>query len=175
LTDLKFPAALSNLALVSTSAGNVLGKIYGGGTFSVSATPGNYDFTVVAIPATAQQYGLYGLEVVAAPPTVTLSASPTSVPQGALTTLSWTVTNATSCTASGGAFTGSQSVTSGSAAVAVAATTTYTLTCTGAGGSASGTAMVTATPVIKSSSGGGALAWSSLVGLALLVLIRRPR
>ena len=82
LTDLGFPAQFSTLALVGSSAGSVLGKIYGGGTFPITAAPGDYQFTVVAIPAAQQQYGLYGIEIVNAPPTVKLSASPTSVPAG---------------------------------------------------------------------------------------------
>ena len=69
-------------------------------------------------------------------PTVDLTASRTSVTPGAdsaTTTLTWTSTNATSCTASGGTFTGAKG-TSGAETITPSATTTYTLTCTGAGG-----------------------------------------
>jgi Protein of unknown function (DUF3443) len=71
-------------------------------------------------------------------PTVSLSFAPVSVPAGQASTLTWSSTNATSCTASG-AWAGNQAV-SGSLAVtqAIAGTYTYTLSCTGAGGSASG-------------------------------------
>jgi hypothetical protein len=173
LNDLKFPAQFQSLALVGTSAGTVLGKVYGAGTFQIAATPGNYQFTVVAIPAVNQQYGLYGIQIVDSAPTVTLTASVTSVAAGGLTTLSWTTTNATACIASGGAFTGSQA-TAGSTAVIVSATTTYTLTCTGPGGSAAGTAAVTATaaPATSGHGGGGMMGTWFLGFLAVLACVR---
>src|SRR6266404_2414789 len=43
----------------------------------------------------------YGPVVITPPPTVTLSASPTSVTAGTASTLTWASTNASSCTASG--------------------------------------------------------------------------
>lgn len=172
LTDLNFPAMLQTLAMVGTSNGKVLGNIYGGGTFTIAATPGDYQFTIAAIPAAAQQYGLYGIQIVNSVPTVKLTASPTSVTAGGLTTLSWTTTNATACTASGGAFTGNPATGSGSVSVAVSATTTYTLTCTGPGGSASGTASVTATSAPATSGGGGRMGWDFIAVLALLAVAR---
>ena len=177
LTDLKFPAAFSTLALVGSSAGSVLGKVFGGGTFPIAASPGNYQFTVVAIPAAQQQYGLYGIGIVNSPPTVTLSASPASVTAGGVATLSWTTTSATSCTGSGGSFTGSQSTGSGTLSVSVTTTTTYTLTCSGPGGSVSAKATVNATAAVTSSGGGGggSLDAIALAALALLALARRLR
>ena len=81
-------------------------------------------------------------------PTVTLSADPTSITLGQSTTLSWTSTNATSCTASGG-WTGAEPV-SGSQSVTPSETgsASYTLVCSGAGGStsASTTVLVSAAP-----------------------------
>ena len=76
---------------------------------------------------------------------------------GRAVNLTWTSTNATSCTASastslGGAFTGSVA-TSGSATVAPTGpgTVTYTLTCTGTGGSSSATtSSITVSPSILS-------------------------
>jgi hypothetical protein len=172
LTDLMFPAQFGTLALVGSSDGAVLGKVYGGGTFTIAATPGNYQFTVVAFPAAQQQYGLYGIQIVNSPPTVTLSATPTTVVANGLTTLSWKTTNATACTASGGTFTGSQQTGTGSTSVSVAATTTYTLTCTGPGGSAAQTATVTATPAPASSGGGGEIGLGMAGLLGLFVLAR---
>jgi hypothetical protein len=171
LNDLMFPAQFENLALVASSNGAVLGKIYGGGTFPITATPGSYQFTVIGIPAGMQQYGLYGIEIVNAPPTVTLTASPTTVAAGGLTTLSWTTTNAQSCVASGGNFTGSDLAATGTTAVVVAATTTYTLTCTGVGGSAPGTATVTATAGPARSGGGGEIGPGAVALLGLLALV----
>ena len=68
-------------------------------------------------------------------PTISISASPTSIALGQSSTLTWSSTNAASCMASG-EWTGSKP-TSGSTSVtpASAGTKTYTLSCTGSGGS----------------------------------------
>jgi hypothetical protein len=85
--------------------------------------------------------------VVTAPapgPTVSITANPTSVAAGSTSTLNWSSTNATTCSASGG-WSGTKG-TSGSASTGpVNANTTYSLTCTGTGGSANGSATVMAT------------------------------
>jgi hypothetical protein len=66
---------------------------------------------------------------------VQLSASPPGVSPGAQTTLNWTATGMTSCSASGG-WSGNQS-TSGSASVGpLQVDTTYSLSCTGPSGNA---------------------------------------
>jgi hypothetical protein len=74
-----------------------------------------------------------------APPTASLSVNPTSVNAGQSSTLSWSSTNATSCTSGNFALTGM----SGSANVAPSTTTSYSITCTGNGGSATAAATVT--------------------------------
>lgn len=102
---------------------------------------------VLDLSALLSHYGQSGST--ASPPAVTLAASSSSITAGQSSTLTWSSTNATSCTASG-AWSGSQA-TSGSKSVAPAATSTYTLTCTGAGGSATANATVTV------STGGGTL------------------
>ena len=79
--------------------------------------------------------GSGGGAAVAGPGTVQLTASPPGVSAGAQTTLNWSSTDMTSCTASGG-WSGSRS-TSGSASVGpIQADTTYSLSCTGQGGNA---------------------------------------
>ena len=79
-------------------------------------------------------------------PTFTISANPTSIVSGQSSTLTWsTVTNATSCTASGGTFTGSESTSGGTRSVSPTATTTYMLSCTGTGGTTNQSATVTVT------------------------------
>src|SRR6516162_9603989 len=70
-----------------------------------------------------------------AAPTVTLSAFPTSIPNGQSSTLHWRSADATACSGTGKAF--SPSGASGSIVVSPGVTTTYGVTCTGAGGSAS--------------------------------------
>lgn len=77
-------------------------------------------------------------------PTVTFSANPSTINAGQSSRLTWSSTNATGCTASGG-WSGART-TSGSQDVTPANTTTYTLTCIGPGGNASASTTVTVTP-----------------------------
>jgi hypothetical protein len=109
-------------------------------------------------------------------PTVTLSASPSTIDAGQSATLSWNSTDATSCTASD-AWSGTRSAaTPGSETVSPGVTSTYTLTCTGDGGSASEsvtitvntapaavapTVTLTASPASVSRGGTITLSWSS--------------
>ena len=77
-------------------------------------------------------------------PTVSLRASPSSVVAGNASTLTWSSTNATSCTASG-SWSGSVA-TSGSRSTGIlTATANYALACSGAGGSSDATTSVTVT------------------------------
>uniref|UniRef100_UPI0025DB4527 beta strand repeat-containing protein n=1 Tax=Nevskia sp. TaxID=1929292 RepID=UPI0025DB4527 len=108
-----------------------------------------YYFTITAVNALGETQ--FSNETSATPtaaaPTVTIAASPTSLVLGAATSLSWSSTNATACTASGD-WSGSRA-TSGSTSVTPAAvgTATYTLRCTGTGGTADATATVTVDPL----------------------------
>ncbi len=77
-------------------------------------------------------------------PTVTIAANPVSVTAGSNSTLSWSSTNATSCSASGG-WSGTKNLSGSQSTGALTTTGTYSLTCTGAGGSASQSATVTVT------------------------------
>ncbi|MEJ2088952.1 MAG: hypothetical protein P8Y69_10885, partial [Gammaproteobacteria bacterium] len=74
-------------------------------------------------------------------PAVSLTVDNAAIDAGASTTLRWSATNATTCTASDG-WSGSRAVT-GSQTVSPSASTSYTLTCTGDGGSDSATVTVT--------------------------------
>lgn len=77
-------------------------------------------------------------------PTLSFSASPTSISYGGATTLSWSTTNATSCSASGG-WSGAKA-TSGSQQISgITSNQTYYMTCSGQSGStpANGSASVT--------------------------------
>jgi hypothetical protein len=168
LTDLNFPAAFSNLALVVSRGSEVLGKIYGYGEFSFAGTPGSYQLTFVATPGAQQQFGLYGVSVVFAVPVVTLTSSVATAVTGSIVQLTWTASNANSCTASGGDWSGAKAASSGSEAVVLAATTTYTLTCTGSGGVAAQSVSVTATPRPSSGGGGGAVDFALLILGAVL-------
>ena len=76
----------------------------------------------------------------AARPTVSFSASPTSIDQGGSSTLSWTTTDATSVSIAPEVGTVTAQ---GSTKVSPADSTTYTITATGPGGSADGSTRVT--------------------------------
>ena len=82
-------------------------------------------------------------------PTATISANPTSVSSGGSSTLTWSSTNATSCTASGG-WSGSKAVSGTQTLTNLTATATYSITCTGAGGTSPA-----ASATVTVSGGGG--------------------
>jgi hypothetical protein len=131
-----------------------------GDVTGTAAVAGVYDFTVCAVDATGEMSACEptSLTVVAAPvvtataptptptpaPTVTISATPASTSAGGASTLNWSSTNATSCTASGG-WTGTKA-TSGTASVSPTSSTTYTLSCAGTGGAAKSSVLVTVVP-----------------------------
>ena len=73
-------------------------------------------------------------------PTASLSANPTSFILGASSVITWSSTNATSCT---GTNFSTASATAGSVTVVPSQTTSYLVSCTGAGGSASASRTVT--------------------------------
>ena len=77
-------------------------------------------------------------------PTVTISANPTSVSSGGSSTLTWSSTNATSCTASGG-WSGSKATSGTQTLTNLTSTAVYALTCTGTGGSANNSVTITVT------------------------------
>jgi hypothetical protein len=99
-------------------------------------------------------------------PTVDLNANPTSVAAGGGTSLSWTTSNASSCTASNG-WSGSKAVSGSENIAAVNQQTTYTLTCTGAGGTQadSVTVAVAPAPVVTLTSSSNSVASGSNVTL----------
>ncbi|NOY63571.1 MAG: hypothetical protein GXP10_10575, partial [Gammaproteobacteria bacterium] len=76
------------------------------------------------------------------PPLVTLSSSALSLPYGGTTQLSWSASNAQSCSASGD-WSGAKAVSSSSTTIGPLTTnSSYTLTCSGAGGSTSSTVSI---------------------------------
>ena len=75
-------------------------------------------------------------------PTVNISANPSSVAYGGSSTISWTSSNATSCTASGTGWSGTKATSGNYYASSLTSTKTYTITCTGPGGQATDTTTV---------------------------------
>jgi len=141
------PSATTSYALACTGAG---------GTASASAT-----VTVSTVPQ----------------PTVAIGANPVTVAPGSASTITWSSSNATSCTASGN-WSGTQATSGSYDTGALAAAAGYTLTCTGAGGtSAAQTAWVTlqppAAPTVASASTLGPLAVRSYTsGIAIPIRAR---
>jgi peptidoglycan hydrolase-like protein with peptidoglycan-binding domain len=126
--------------LLGTEAKGAQGAIIGGPTIANGYTWWDIAFSNHVTGWSVQSY----LKVVAAPvappaPTAALSASPPSITSGQSSTLTWSSTNATSCT--GTKFTASG--TSGTVSVAPTINTTYSIICAGPGGTASQSATVT--------------------------------
>lgn len=78
-------------------------------------------------------------------PTVSLTANPPSVTAGETSTLTWSSTNATTCTASQG-WTGTKAVSGTEQVGPLTVTTTYALNCTGPSGSTAQSVTVTVVP-----------------------------
>jgi hypothetical protein len=121
---------------------------------------GSTDQPVISAPPTAP---------VAVIPSAILTAMPSTVPSGGSATLTWSSTNATSCTASGG-WSGVLASSGNQGTGALSSNTSYSLTCTGPGGTSTPasatvaitpTAMLTAMPSTVPSGGSATLKWSS--------------
>ena len=98
--------------------------------------------------SSSQQYRTYAIEVESATPlepTMTLAAQNTTVALGGSTALTWSSTNAASCTASGG-WSGTLSASGSQTVGPITQSTTFTLACSGAQGTA--TSSVTVVPGI---------------------------
>lgn len=89
-------------------------------------------------------------------PAVQIRADPASVAAGVASTLSWSATNASGCTASG-AWSGSRPTSGSESTGPLSTQRTYTLTCNGSGGSASSSVVVSIAPASGAMSG---LEWS---------------
>jgi len=106
---LVYPATTTTYSLTCSGPG---GQVSGSATVTVNAQP--------------------------AAPTLVYTANPATITNGQSSTLSWSTTNATSCTTNGGA-------TSGTTVVSPTTTTSYSLTCSGSGGSVTQSVTVTVT------------------------------
>jgi hypothetical protein len=142
------PSGTSTLTWSSTDATTCTASNGWSGTRSTSGTlqvsPANttiYTLTCTGSGGSASQSTT--VTVSSGGPSVTLTANPSTIVTGHASTLSWTSSLATSCTASDG-WTGPKAL-NGSQDVSPTATTTYTLTCDGPGGSASQSTTVTVT------------------------------
>ncbi len=132
------------------------------GSFTITAptTPGTYEFRYLLNDGYSDvaRSNAVTVAVSTSAPTVSLSASLSSINPGQSSRLSWSSTNATSCSASGG-WSGNKAL-SGSEDVFPNVSMTFTLSCSGPGGSASQSADVSVAtstgPAYYVSSGVGA-------------------
>ncbi len=131
----------ANAAAITIDQG--IGSVMPNGSLSVSpATATNYTITAQGPGGTATA----SVEVKVSPPpapTVSLTANPTSIIQGAFSTLTWTSANADTLSISSGIGPVNPN---GSTIVTPTQTTTYTITALGPGGTATSSAAVTVTP-----------------------------
>jgi hypothetical protein len=172
-TDLGFPAAFANFDTIVTQGTTLVGQIFGGGTFVINATPGEYFINFIAQPTGTDQAGTFALNVGSAPPepVVNLSTDNSSVSSGSTVDIIWSTKNATSCTASGG-WSGSQALSGTTTSAVLTANTTFTLSCTGTGGTTSKSVSVTVTAPSGGGGHGGAIDAELLALLGLLLAWR---
>jgi hypothetical protein len=174
--DAQFPKRFRELAAVVTRGADKLGSIFGGGTFPFDAVNGNYtiNFFAAADPTEATGAGTYAIEVATAPPapTVNLEARPTDVQTGGTVRLEWSSQNATSCTASGGGWTGTKSTAGQENSPVINGATTFTLSCTGIGGTTQKSVSVNVVAESADSGGGGRYDLLALLMLAMLIAQR---
>jgi len=184
VSDLDFPDPFQELmAVVSRGAerlGTLIVESAGSSSQAASATlqdfeattAGNYSLTFIARPDATKGAATYGLSVIESPPapTVTLSVTPNSVPNGQRASLTWSTQNSASCTASSnpsGVWTGTKAASGTEASGVITGATAFTLRCTSADGrSTEKSVNVTLEPERSRSGGGGAL--DELVLLLLL-------
>lgn len=90
-------------------------------------------------------------------PTLSLSANPMSVANGARTTLTWSTTQATTCSATG-AWSGTRATSGSELSAALTQNATFTLNCSGAGGDVSRSVSIT---VQAGGTGSASLSWEA--------------
>lgn len=174
-TDFAAPQALDQLLVVVTRGSTLVGSMYGGGMFEFDPTAGDYTLSFIAKAKTGG-YGMYGASLVAAP-TVLLSAAATSVASGGSTILTWSSTDASTCTGSGG-WSGAKTGSGTSTVGPLTADTTFTLTCTNAAGSTAKSVTITMQIAAASSKKGGGSwspGWLLLLTLVAGMRQRMPR
>jgi hypothetical protein len=145
------------------------------GTLNETPTAaGSLSYVLTCIGAGGSAHATAVLTVTAPAPTVAIAVAPTSITVGQSATLTWSSTNATSCTASG-SWSGAEA-TSGTLSVTPTAigTASYALACSGAGGSANGTATLTVNAA-PGKHGGGAMGLWELLALSMIVVAAHRR
>jgi hypothetical protein len=141
------------------ASGGWSGNLAVSGSQSTGELDASATFTITCTGAGGNASQSARVSVTQALPTVNLSASPSTVASGSSATLTWTSTNVTSCTASGG-WSGGKPINGSTSTGNLTSNQSYTLTCTGPGGSAAQSATVTVStpaPTVTLSAGPSAV------------------
>jgi hypothetical protein len=133
----------SSGATSCTASGGWTGTKATSGTYTSAALTANKSFTLACTGSGKTVSKTVAVTVQAATgPTLSFSASPTTVTSGGTTKLTWSSSGATSCTASGG-WTGTKATSGTYTSAALTANKSFTLACTGSGKTVSKTVAVT--------------------------------
>ena len=127
-----------------TASGSWSGSVSTSGSQSTGAlnSTSQYVLTCIGAGGTTRQTTSVSVESGTAPPNITISANPSIIASGDSSTLTWSSTNATSCTASG-AWSGTPATSGTFSTGALSANATYTIDCSGPGGSAQESTTIT--------------------------------
>jgi hypothetical protein len=157
LKDFAFPARLRTSWLAVTRGTTLVGQVIGSSSIqNLQLEAGVHVLNFLGQPAADANYGTFGMKVAdsAPPPVVTISAAPTSITTGQSTTLTWSATNATSCTAAGG-WSGTKAVSGTQSTDSLTANATFEIDCVGPGGRDDASVTVTVNAATPRNGGGG--------------------
>jgi hypothetical protein len=153
-----------------SASGDWTGSKATSGSESVSSLTATSHFIVTCSGAGGSASQSVTVDVASAPPTLTLSASPMAVAVDGMSTLTWSATDANSCSASGG-WTGTKGITGAEPVGPIDSDSGFSLTCVGDGGSVLRTVQITvvrpptvaigASPTSVAYSESTLLSWSS--------------
>jgi len=146
----------SNNTTSCTASGDWTGNKATSGSQTMSALTSNSNFSLACSGAGGSANDSVSVTVAAPPPTLSISASPVTVAQNGSTTLTWSTTDATNCTASGD-WSGNKGAAGAETISSLMISSQFTLTCNGAGGSVNNTVNVT---VVLNGNGTALLSWT---------------
>ena len=140
-TTLSWTATNATSAIID----NGIGAVATTGAISISPTQTTtYIITVTGAGGSASAQATVTVQPAGVAPTVTITASPSSITVGQSSTLIWSSTNATTASIDNGI---GSVATSGSMSVSPAQNTTYTISVSGSGGNATAQSTVTVQPL----------------------------
>lgn len=152
-TTLSWTSANSNGC---TASGDWSGSKATSGSQTISALTTNRNFNLSCSGPGGDASDSVNITVAAPLPTLSFSASPSTVTQNGSTILEWSGTDVTSCTASGD-WSGTKNATGSETIIVSTVDSQYALTCNGAGGDVNDTVNVT---VVLNNNGTALLSWT---------------